>query len=400
MIEQRLRAMIGSDAFVGTGATGQPIVAPREEAAFALLLETAAAEGWRVGIAGGGSWSPGDCPADVILSTRRLDAIVQLSPGDPVAVAQAGVRVRELRRALADAGMWAAVDCPGRDRTIGSAVATATSGPLRSGFGPVRDHLLGLTAVAGNGRIVRPGGAVMKNVAGYDLTKLLVGSFGAFGVLTSVTLRLRAVPRADLTLIGTGLRDELLDAALAVTDAGMTPAALELVSPTAAARHQWQLAVRLTGREAEVAAERDGVRHCASVVLADVPADEAASVWDLLAETASLHDVTLRIGALPAALERCLDQLEHDLGESWTSVSVPAGIVRWSGNAAIESLRRFRRWAAEQEMPVTVERAPWPMRAAVGHFGAYREGTGRLIDALRRSFDPHDVLLTAVGASA
>ena len=391
--------MMGAEAFVGTGATGQPVVAPRDEAAVALLFETAATHGWRVGIAGGGSWSPVDCPADVIVSTRRLDAIVQLNPGDLMVVAQAGVRVRDLRSALADAGVWAAIDSPGRGRTIGSVVATATAGPLRSGFGSARDHLLGVTAVTGNGRVVRPGGAVMKNVAGYDLAKLLAGSFGAFGVLTSVTLRLRTVPRADLTLIGSGLRDQLLDSALAVTDGGTTPAALELVSPAAAARPQWQLAVRLTGREAEVAAARDAVRHSASVDLVELPAEDTASVWDQLAETASSHEVTLRVGALPAALERCLDQLEHDLGESWTSVSVPAGVVRWSGNASTAALRRFRQRAAEQEMPVTLERAPWQIRAAVGHFGAYREGTGRLVDALRRTFDPHEVLLTAVGAS-
>jgi glycolate oxidase FAD binding subunit len=400
MIAERIRALMGAEAFVGAGAAGEPVVAPREEAAVALLLETAAAHGWRVGIVGGGSWSPIDCPADVLLSTRRLDRIVELSPGDLVVVAQTGVRGHHLRAALADAGVWAALDYPGRERTVGSVVATATAGPLRSGFGAVRDHLLGATVVTGDGRIVRPGGKVVKNVAGYDLTKLVVGSFGAFGVVTSVTLRLRAVPRADLTLIGSGRRDELLDSALAVTDAGLTPAALELLSPAAVSRQQWQLAVRLTGRDAEVAAARDAVRHASSVHLVELPPRDAAEVWDQLLETASRHVTTLRVGTLPTALERCLDQLDHDLGETWTSVSVPAGAVRWSGNASADALRRFRQWAAEQEMPVTLERAPWPIRAAVGHFGAFREGAGPLVDALRRTFDPHGVLLTAVGASS
>jgi glycolate oxidase FAD binding subunit len=399
MIPARLRALLGGDAFVGTGAMGQPIVAPRDEAAVAMLIDTAGAYGWRVGIVGAGSWSPPDCPADVLLSTRRLDTIVQVSPSDLVVVTQAGVRGRTLRTALADAGAWAAVDHPGRDRTVGSAIATATAGPLRSGFGPVRDHVLGVTVVTGEGRIVRPGGTVMKNVAGYDLTKLVVGSFGAFGVVTSVTLRLRAVPRADVTLIGSGRRDELLDSAQAMTDAGLTPSGLELLSPVAASQQRWHLAIRLTGREAEVAAARDGVRRCASVDLVELPPREAAGAWDRLLETACGHALTLRIGSLPTGLERCLDQLEHDLGESWTSVSAPAGIVRWSGNASADSLRRFRQWAAEQEMPVTLERAPWPILAAVGHFGAYREGAGRLAEALRRTFDPRDVLLTAAGTS-
>lgn len=398
MMVERLRALMGADAFVGTAATGHPVVAPRDEAAVALLLETAAAHGWRVGLAGGGSWAPADCPADVLLSTRRLDTIVQLSPGDLVVVAQAGVRARPLRDALGDAGVWAALDHPGRDRTVGSVVATATAGPLRAGFGPVRDHVLGVTLVTGEGRIVRPGGTVMKNVAGYDLTKLAVGSFGAFGVVTSVALRLRAVPRADITLIASSHRDELLDAALVMTDAGLTASSLELVSPAAASHQRWQLAIRLTGRDAEVAAARDGVRRCAAVDLVELPPAEGAGVWYRLLETAGSGAVTLRVGSLPTGLQRCLDRLEHDLGESWASVSIPPGVVRWSGNASADAIRRFRQWAAEQEMPVTLERAPWPILEAVGHFGAYREGVGRLVEALRRTFDPHGVLLTAAGA--
>jgi len=399
MIRERLRALMGADAFVGTAAMGQPVVAPRDEAAIALLLETAAAHGWRIGLAGSGSWSPADCPADVVLSTRHLDTVVQLSPGDLVVVTQAGVRTRVLRAALAEAGMWAALDHPGHDRTIGSVVATATAGPLRSGFGPVRDHVLGVTLVTGEGRIIRPGGIVMKNVAGYDLTKLAVGSFGAFGVVTSVTLRLLAVPRADLTLVASGRRDELLDSALRMTDAGLVPSALEILSPAAASQQQWQLAVRLTGRDSEVAAARDGARSAASVDLVELPPPEAAGIWDRLLETACSYPLTLRVGSLPTGLEPCLDRLEHDLGESWTSVSVPPGAVRWSGSAAADSVRRFRRWAAEQEMPVTLERAPWPILAGVGHFGAYREGAGRLVEALRRTFDPDGVLLTAAAAS-
>src|SRR6476646_4907058 len=104
--------------------------------------------------------------------------------------------------------MWRAVDPPGRpDRTLGSIIATGTSGPLRHGFGPVRDHVLGCTVVTGDGRIVKPGSRVVKNVAGYDLTKLHVGSFGGFGIVTEAHLRLRALPRADVTAISRGSRD-------------------------------------------------------------------------------------------------------------------------------------------------------------------------------------------------
>jgi len=397
---EQLRALLGAEAFVGTAAGGQPIVAPSGEAGVALVLERAALHGWRVGVLGNGGWSPTDAPADLFLSTKRLDRIIETSPGDLVVVTQAGVPFGHLRAALAEEGVWTALDHPGRERTIGSLAATATAGPLRSGFGAVRDHLLGTTFVTGDGHVVRPGGKVVKNVAGYDLTKLVAGSFGAFGIVTSVTLRLRALPRADLTLVGPGSRDALLDSALAVLDAGVTPAALEVLSPDAGAAGAWQLAVRITGRAAAVASTRDAVRHAASVDLAELPPADSAALWEEVQATATSRPVTIRIAALPTGLETCVDELEHALGESWTTVSVGAGAVRWTGDADADSLRRFRQWGATQEMPVTLERAPWPLRSAVGHFGEYREGTSRLVTAMRRAFDPRGVLLTPVGANA
>ena len=132
--------------------------------------------------------------------------------------------------------MWLALDPPGRpERTVGSIAATATVGPLRAGYGPVRDHLLGCEVVTGEGRVIRPGGTVVKNVAGYDLTRLQVGGFGAFGVLTVLHLRLRARPSADTTLLARGPRDDLTRWARDLAEAGVRPAALEMVSPAVAA---------------------------------------------------------------------------------------------------------------------------------------------------------------------
>src|SRR4029450_1991545 len=103
---------------------------------------------------------------------------------------------------------------PGRpDRTVGSMVASATAGPLRQGFGAVRDHILGCTVATRHGRLVKAGGRVVKNVAGYDLTKLQVGGFGGFGIIAELHLRLRALPRADVTLVAHGARDALSSAA-------------------------------------------------------------------------------------------------------------------------------------------------------------------------------------------
>ncbi len=396
-IARRIRSMLGADAVEAADDSGTPRVAPQSEEAVALVLGTAAAEGWRVRIQGAASWMPTDAPADLALTTRRLSRITYLNAPDLVATAEAGIGWNELRQALADQGAWTPTDPPGAGRSLGSIVATGTAGPLRGGFGNIRDHLLGLTLITGEGRVVRPGGRVVKNVAGFDLTKLAAGSFGAFGAVTSVTLRLRAVPRADATLTATGPRDTLLNAALEILSMGITPAALELLSPPATRTTSWTLAVRLTGADREVEATRDAVCGAASLALAELPVPDAARFWPETLAGATSEPTTIRVGALPSSLDTALDLLEHHLPEGWLSVAIAAGAIRWTGSAPPERLRLLRHATAQQEMPLTLERAPWEIRREVGHFGAYREGVGRLVAALRRTFDPEQVLVTAVG---
>src|SRR6266702_648572 len=207
----RVRALLGDDA-VDVAATpdGVPRVAPGSPDAVGLLLGTAREEGWRVRVEGAGTWLPADAPADLALTTRRLDKIPAIEPQDLSATAEAGIGCDLLRQQLADRGTWLALDPPGlAGRTLGSVVATATAGPLRHGLGAVRDHLVGVTFVTGDGRLIQSGGRVMKNVAGYDLTKLQAGGFGAFGVIVLVHLRLRALPRVDQTLVLEGAREDL-----------------------------------------------------------------------------------------------------------------------------------------------------------------------------------------------
>src|SRR3989442_15120674 len=116
------------------------------------------------------------------LTTRRLDKIPAIEPQDLSATAEAGIGCDLLRQQLADRGTWLALDPPGlAGRTLGSVVATATAGPLRHGFGAVRDHLLGVTFVTGDGRLVQSGGRGVKKVAGYDLTQIAAGGVGGVG---------------------------------------------------------------------------------------------------------------------------------------------------------------------------------------------------------------------------
>jgi len=399
VIIARLRALLGPAA-VDRDADNVPRVAPGSTDALALVCRLAHDEGWKIRVEGLATWLPADAPADLAVSTRALDEIVSVHPADLVATVQAGASLDAIRRRLAEQGMWLALDPPGRpDRTLGSVIATGTSGPLRHGFGPVRDQILGCTVVTGDGRIVKPGARVVKNVAGYDLTKLHVGGFGGFGILTEAHLRLRALPRADVTLVSRGSRDALTAAARDLLEARIAPAALELVSPALAADPDWVLATRFLGVDAAVQAEVRRLPTESGAVWEQLPADRTAGFWALLARGSLDGPVTFRLGVLADGLDEMLDLLAHDLDTGVVAAGAASGSLRWTGDAPVERLRATRRAAAAREIPMTLERAPWPVRRALGHFGAYREGIGQLVDRLRGTFDPKQSLSVALEGS-
>ena len=117
-------------------------IAPASTDECSRALKASADRGWRVHPSGNGSWRHGILGADLVISTSQLDAITDIRPADLVVTVGAGVTSRQLADTLAGHGVWFPVDPPGTNRTVGSVLATGTSGPLRGGFGPVRDHVL------------------------------------------------------------------------------------------------------------------------------------------------------------------------------------------------------------------------------------------------------------------
>ena len=394
----RLRALLG-DSGVAAGIDGTPRAMPESTEDVAEVMQLAHAEGWKVRVEGQATWLGPDAPAQLALSTRALNRVVSVSPEDLVATAQAGAPLDVLRRHLGEAGMWLPVDPPGRpERSLGSVLATATAGPLRLGFGFIRDQVVGLTVVTGDGKIVSTGGRVVKNVAGYDLAKLEIGGFGGFGIITEVNLRLRAVPRADLTMVASGSRDDLSAAARDIRDAGIGCASLELVSPTLAAEPEWMLAARLTGTDGAVEADARRVSAVAPRDWTALASDRSSALWALIARGPVGPPVTLRLGVLPEGVDEMLDAVTRDLDEGLISAGPAGGGLRLAGDIDAERLRTMRRMLAAREIPLTLERAPWELRREVGHFGAYREGVGALVSKLREVFDPGEQLSVALEA--
>lgn len=165
-------------------------------------------------------------PIDVVLSTQRLDRIVDYSPDELVLTAQPGVRIADLEKICASRGQMLAFEPPRWTRllgargepTLGGVIGANLSGPRRIRAGAARDHLLGFEGVSGRGEVFKAGGKVVKNVTGYDLMKLMAGSWGTLAIFTELTIKVLPAPRAELTLLLFGLADvraaEAMQAAL------------------------------------------------------------------------------------------------------------------------------------------------------------------------------------------
>ena len=241
MVLEALRFAAGGAAGTATDAdaiAGVParyVARPSSTVDSAAVLRVAAARDLTVVVRGAGTkqdWGMPPRRLDLILDTGRLTGVVEHAAGDLIAVVRAGTTVEELAGKLAVAGQQLALDTPLSGATVGGTVATATSGPRRLLYGTVRDLLIGITVVRADGVVARAGGKVVKNVAGYDLGKLLTGSYGTLGLITECVFRLHPVPAATAYVSRpVDGPQELGRLAAAIRGAQVVPSALEVDAP-------------------------------------------------------------------------------------------------------------------------------------------------------------------------
>jgi glycolate oxidase FAD binding subunit len=234
---------------------GMVPVTPASAQEVADLLEESAASSRAIAVVGNNSKrlmaGPIE-PCDVVLSTSRLNRVLQYEPNDLTISVETGMPWSELQQLLAGRSQMIALDPPfWREATVGGVVASNSSGSLRRAFGTARDLVIGMQFAMLDGKIGRTGGMVVKNVAGLDIGKLLIGSFGTLAVITSLNFRLHALP-PELNTFLFSFPD--LERAIEKRDALLAgvfrPLAIDLLSPTAAvrfSRHGYLLVIRAGG---------------------------------------------------------------------------------------------------------------------------------------------------------
>jgi glycolate oxidase FAD binding subunit len=278
------------------GVSPDAVVSPADEIEVAAVL-SAAKLGWGA--------PPARC--DVVLSTSRIEGIVDHEPADLVCVARAGMTLAALQERLASAAGFRQrlmLDPPhGALATLGGVVASAASGPLRTRFGTPRDLVIGASFVLSDGTVGRSGGKVVKNVAGFDVAKLLVGSLGTLAVITEIAFRLHPLPAASRTVV---LESRSVDAlcafAAAIGRLQVTPSVVDLHWPRGV------VVVRFDSSErgAQVQAERVAVDAGGRVLEAHeevaLTGELAGSPWQGPGAIAALAVMPSHVAALLSPL--------------------------------------------------------------------------------------------------
>ncbi len=216
------------------GVAPRFVAAPATVEEAAAVMKAAAGHGLSVIPRGGETRLDWGCPpasCDLLLDTVRLDRVVEHAAGDLIVKVEAGLPMERLAEVLAGAGQQLALDVPLPGSTVGGTLATAASGPRRLRYGAPRDLLIGVTMVRADGTVAKSGGKVVKNVAGYDLGKLLAGSYGTLGLVVEAAFRLHPNPPAEAYLTREVAPDEAAGLVRALRHSTAVPTAVEVDAP-------------------------------------------------------------------------------------------------------------------------------------------------------------------------
>ena len=367
------------------------------------LLRFAAEEGLAVSPRGGGTKiSLGNPPRglDLVLSTARMNEVIEHVPGDQVVRVQAGIKLQDLQERLAGSDQMLGLDPDEKDAgaTVGGVVAANSSGPRRHRYGTIRDLIIGITVVLSDGTVAKAGGKVVKNVAGYDLSKLFTGSLGTLGVIAECNFRLHPRPETARTVaVVLGSAQAAGEAAQAVLHAQLVPSAVELHW----SEEEKLLTVLIEGIEPGVEAQSD----TASYLLRGFGevrtlTDEEAGSLGPLAPPGTEDEVAVKISAPPSELTGVLDSALGACSRRGVAPRITghAGIgvtyVALSGRdeeAHIQIVEELREIWTRRGGSVVVRSAPPAFKERVeawGPLGSRLELTRRV----KQKFDPRGIM--------
>jgi len=417
-----------TDAYRVDGRAPWAVVAPGDVEQVAAVLVLAHREELAVTPWGGGTtMGMGHSPErlDIVLCLQRLNRVLEHEPADLTSTAQAGITMADLHRHLGSRGQWWPVDSPfPTSATLGGVLATNTSGPKRLLYGTARDLLIGIKVVHADGAVSKAGGKVTKNVTGYDMMKLYIGSLGTLAVIAEATLKLRPLPPIQQLAWSTFASVEAAtETARRLLTCGLLPNAIELVNPPVSAflrqsldgpggGEGWSLIVGIDGPEQAVARQRRAIEALSREGGATAwwTGVDDGRLWQALQSRLRPHGVertarlAIRVGTVRTQVGAVLDRIT-ELG---MHLHLPVEITARVGNGLVygtfplngdaepsahltQALTEIRAYLAARRGYLVVESAPPSLKAQFDCWGDVGP-QAEVMAGLKRAFDPRRVL--------
>jgi len=355
----------------------------------------------------------------VVLGLKRLNRLVEHEPGDLTATVQAGVPLAAFQSEVGRRGQWLSLDPAFADRaTLGGIIAANASGPRRHLYGTARDLLIGVTVVSADGSVVKGGGKVVKNVAGYDLPKLYIGSFGTLGVIVEATFKLRPLPDEERWVLArfVGLKESSL-ALKELLASDLIPSAVELLDAEAleitglgSSRNGGAtLLVAFDGLAEQVSWQCEEARGLfASVGLAEYRILEGAAREEAWRQVTGLSQIVanpvaqMKLGVLPAQVTEVIERAggaaqRHGLRAAFVAhagVGIVTAVLAGGGESAtsvVDTLKEWRDVARAAGGHALLEWAPLAVKEAVAVWDPPGPAF-RIMERIKAQLDPAGIL--------
>ncbi|MGI0482174.1 FAD-binding oxidoreductase [Geminocystis sp. CENA526] len=341
------------------------------------------------------SWGKLPPQAKIFVSTQKLDRIVDHAVEDLTVTVESGMTLKNLQNFLRLQNQFLPIDpCFPESATIGGIIATANTGSWRQRYGGVRDLLLGISFMRGDGKEAKAGGRVVKNVAGYDLMKLFTGSYGNLGIITEATFRLFPLPENSLTVMVTGEKESIYQLQKTVSASGLTPTAMDLCSKSLVKSHDlgtgFGLIFRFQGITESIKQQSSQVQNIAEKFDLSTKIyqnQEELNLWENLPLKTYQGDVICKVGILPSQALNLLDKFDNN---GLINVSQGIGFLSFMNDIKSHQILNVRQFCTENSGFLTILKAPF--KEQIEPWGYVGNGLP-MMKTIKHNFDPRGVFI-------
>lgn len=377
------------------------LVIPNTKNMLSQFMKICDEQSWRICLLGNGSklnWGKLPQEFDIFVSTVKINNIIEHAVDDLIITVESGIKLVNLQNFLAQRGQFLPIAPFYPDSaTIGGIVATADSGSWRERYGGVRDLILGISFLRHDGQQVKAGGKVVKNVAGYDLMKLLTGSYGNLGVITSVTFRLFPLPEYSASMLLSGGKEAIKKIRTTIASSGLTPTMADLLSPSIIdSNENIGLLLRFQSIEASVKKQLQQIQTWATELELshqEYQGEAESDLWSNIRQKISPAPESLsilcKLGILPS---QAVEFVANCQGNCTINMSTGVGYGLWPEKTTSAELRKLRQDCERYSGFLTVLVASPLIKKEIEPWGYVGNGLS-MMKTIKQNFDPQGIFV-------